>query len=214
MTKYISLLIISLISLNLAAQDNKAKTILDQVSAKNKEYTSMKADFTFNMDNETEDIHESSTGNIILQGNKYRLYLMDVYTYFDGTTIYQHLVDAEEVNIKEADEEDEEGGLNPTQIFTLYETGFKYSYIEEQTTDAGVFHVIDLFPLDEERPFSRIRLHIDKTSLEIKSLVSIGKDGNNITIKLKNITPNQEFSDSDFIFDQAAHPDVEVVDMR
>jgi len=214
MTKYISLLIISLISLNLAAQDNKAKTILDQVSAMNKEYTSVKADFTFSMDNETEDIHENSEGNIILKGDKYRLFLMDVYTYYNGTTIYQHLVDAEEVNIKDADEEDEEGGLDPTQIFTLYETGFKFSYVEEQTTDAGIFHVIDLFPLDEERPFSRIRLHIDKTSLQIKSLVSIGKDGNNITIKIKKFVPNENFSDSDFTFDQAAHPDVEVVDMR
>ena len=214
MTKYISLLIITILSLNLSAQENKAKTILDQVSAINKEYSSIKAEFTFNMDNAEEDVHESSDGNIILKGNKYRLHLMDVYTHFDGKTIYQHLVDAEEVNIQEPDEEDEEAGLNPTQIFTLYETGFKFSYIEEQTTSAGTFHVIDLFPLDEERPFSRIRLHIDTKSLEMKSLVSIGKDGNNITIKIKTFEPNIDFKDSDFVFDQAANPDVEVVDMR
>jgi len=214
MTKYISLLFITLLSLNVSAQENKAKTILDKVSAINKEYSSVKAEFTFNMDNAEEDVHESSDGNIILKDNKYRLYLMDVYTYFDGKTIYQHLVDAEEVNIKEPDEDDEEAGLNPTQIFTLYETGFKFSYVEEQKTPAGTFHVIDLFPLDEERPFSRIRLHIDTKSLEMKSLVSIGKDGNNITIKIKKFEPNVELKDSDFVFDQAANPDVEVVDMR
>ena len=214
MTKCISLLIITLFSLNLSAQENKAKTILDKVSAINKEYSSTKAEFTFNMDNAEEDIHESSDGNIILKGDKYRLFLMDVDTYFDGTTIYQHLVDAEEVNIKEPDEEEEEMGLNPTKIFSLYETGFKYSYVEEQTTTAGIFHVIDLFPLDEERPFSRIRLHIDTKTLEMKSLVSIGKDGNNITIKIKKFEPNLEFKDSVFVFDQTANPDVEVVDMR
>ena len=214
MTKYISLLFITLLSLNVSAQENKAKTILDKVSAINKEHSSVKAEFTFNMDNAEEDVHESSDGNIILKGNKYRLYLMDVYTYFDGKTIYQHLVDAEEVNIKEPDEEYEEDGLNPTQIFSLYETGFKFGYVEEQKTPAGTFHVIDLFPLDEEKPFSRIRLHIDTKSLEMKSLVSIGKDGINITIKIKKFEPNVEFKDSDFVFDQAANPDVEVVDMR
>ncbi|MGZ2368270.1 LolA family protein [Ancylomarina sp. YFZ004] len=225
MTKYISLIIITILSLNLSAQENKAKTILDQVSAINKEYSSMKAEFTFNMDNAEEDVHESSDGNIILKGNKYRLYLMDVYTYFDGKTIYQHLIDAEEVNIKEPDEEDEESGINPTQIFTLYETGFKFSYVEEQTitttttaanttTTTSSFHVIDLFPLDEERPFSRIRLHIDTKTLEMKSLLSIGKDGNNITVKIKKFEPNIDFKDSEFVFDQAANPDVEVVDMR
>ena len=214
MTKYISLLLITLLSLNVSAQENKAKTILDKVSAINKKHTSVKADFTFNMDNAEEDVHESSDGNILLKGNKYRLYLMDVYTYFDGKTIYQHLVDAEEVNIKEPDEDDEEAGLNPTQIFNLYETGFKFSYVEEQKTANGTFHVIDLFPLDKEKPFSRIRLHIDTKSLEMKSLVSIGKDGNNITIKIKKFEPNVELKDSDFVFDQAANPDVEVVDMR
>jgi len=214
MTKYISLIIITFLSLNLSAQENKAKIILDQVSAINKKHSSIKAEFSFNMDNAEEDVHESSDGNIILKGNKYRLYLMDVYTYFDGKTIYQHLVDAEEVNIKEPDEEDEEAGLNPTQIFNLYETGFKYSYVEEQTTPAGTFHVIDLFPLDEEKSFSRVRLHIDTKSLEMKSLVAIGKDGNNITIKIKKFEPNIDFKDSDFIFDQTANPDVEVVDMR
>ena len=214
MTKYISLLFITLLSLNVSAQENKAKTILDKVSAINREHSSVKAEFTFNMDNAEEDVHESSDGNIILKGNKYRLYLMDVYTYFDGKTIYQHLVDAEEVNIKEPDDEDEEAGLNPTQIFSLYETGFKFSYVEEQNTPAGTFHVIDLFPLDEEKPFSRIRLHIDTKSLEMKSLVSIGKDGNNITIKIKKFEPNVELKDTDFVFDQVANPDVEVVDMR
>ena len=214
MTKYISLLFITLLSLNVSAQENKAKTILDKLSAINKEYSSVKAEFTFNMDNAEEDIHESSDGNIILKGNKYCLYLMDVYTYFDGKTIYQHLVDAEEVNIKEPDEEDEESGINPTQIFSLYETGFKFSYVEEQKTPAGTFHVIDLFPLDEERPFSRIRLHIDTKTLEMKSLVSIGKDGNNITIKINKFEPNVELKNSDFVFDQTANPDVEVVDMR
>ncbi|MRT94835.1 outer membrane lipoprotein carrier protein LolA [Ancylomarina sp. 16SWW S1-10-2] len=214
MIKYISLLLITILSLNVSAQENKAKTILDKVSAINKKHTSVKAEFAFNMDNAEEDVHESSNGNIILKGNKYRLYLMNVYTYFDGKTIYQHLVDAEEVNIKEPDEDDEEAGLNPTQIFSLYETGFKFNYIEEQKIASGTVHVIDLFPLDEERPFSKIRLNIDTKSLEIKSLVSIGKDGNNITIKIKKFEPNVKFKDSDFVFDQAANPDVEVVDMR
>jgi len=48
----------------------------------------------------------------------------------------------------------------------------------------------------------------------MKSLVTIGKDGNNITIKIKKFEPNIDFKDSDFVFDQAANPDVEVVDMR
>ena len=119
MKNFFCFLLLGLISLNVSAQDAKAKTILDKVSAINKEYKSIKAEFTYSMDNEEEDIHEVSDGSIILQGNKYKLNLLGSDIYFDGTTQYTHIIDAEEVSIKEPDE-DEDEALNPAKnIFDL-----------------------------------------------------------------------------------------------
>ena len=213
MKRIFCFLLLGILSLNLSAQDNKAKEILDKVSAKNKGYKSIMAEFTFSLDNEEEDIHEVSDGNIILKGNKYRLKLMGVDTYFDGTNIYSHIIDADEVNVSVPDEEEEES-LNPAKIFSIYENGFTQKYVSEEKSGNTNFHIIDLFPLDTDKEFSYVRLKINTTTNQIESLKSVGKDGNNISILLKKLVPNIEFNDSDFVFDTKANPDVEVNDMR
>lgn len=213
MKKVLSFLLFGILCFNLSAQDIKAKSVLDKVSAKNKEFKSVKAEFTFSLDNAEEDIHETSEGSIILVGNKYRLKLIGVDTYFDGTTLYSHILDVNEVNISEPDEDDNEG-LNPANIFSIYEKGYTYKYIKEETINNTTFHIIDLFPKNNELEFSSIRLKINKAQNQIASLKSIGKDGNNVNITLKKLTPNLTFPDSYFVFDSKLNPEVEINDMR
>ena len=214
MKKIICLILLATFIGNLSAQqDNKAKEILDQVSQKNKSYHTIKALFTYSLDNAQEQIHETNKGQILLKGDKYSLQLMGVKTYFDGMIQYSFLEEAQEVTIRETDPE-EEGSLNPATIFTLYETGFKYKYIKEQIVKGKKIHSIDLFPTDLDRSFSRIRLMIDQENMQILSLKSVGKDGNNITITVNKFTPNIPVKDSDFVFDTKANPDVEVNDLR
>lgn len=214
MKKIFCFLLVGIVGLNMMyAQDNKAKTILDKVSAKNKEYKSIAADFSYSLDNKEEDIHEVSEGKIILKNNKYKLSLMGTDIYFDGNLVYTHLIDAEEVSIKEPDE-DEQETLNPAKIFSIYENGFTYKYVTQKTIQSKTYHIIDLFPTDSEKSFSSIRLQINSQSNQIEKLISFGKDGNNVSIKLNKITPNIELKESDFVFNSKANPDVEIVDMR
>ncbi len=213
MKKTLIFFLSGLVCLSTFAQDQKAKTILDQVSATNKAYKSLKAEFTFSMINKEEDIHEVSEGSILLKENKYKLQLMGIDTYFDGTTLYSHIIDAEEVSIKEPDE-DEDEALNPAKIFTMYETGFTCKYVNEVTEKGIKLHVIDLFPSDTDKGFSHIRIKINKKNNQIQDLESFGTDGNNISIVLKKLTPNVPLSNKDFVFDTTAHPDVEINDLR
>ncbi|WP_321296843.1 outer membrane lipoprotein carrier protein LolA [Marinifilum fragile] len=213
MKNFFCFLLLGLISLNVSAQDAKAKAILDKVSEINKEYKSLKAEFTYSMDNDEEDIHEVSDGSIVLKENKYKLNLMGTDIYFDGKTQYTHIIDAEEVSIKEPGV-DEDEALNPAKIFSIYETGFTYKYVNEVTENGKKLHVIDLFPTDNERGFTHIRLKIDQATNQISALKSVGKDGNDVSIVLKKLTPNVTLTDKDFVFDTAANPDVEVNDMR
>lgn len=213
MKKIFCFLLLGVLCFNLSAQDSKAKAVLDKVSAKNKEFKSIKAEFTYSMDNAEEDIHDISTGSIILMGDKYRLEIMGTDNYFDGTTLYSHILDAEEVSISEPEEE-EDGGLDPSKIFTVYESGFTYKYVKEEKKGNIAYHIIDLFPEDSEKEFSSIRLKINKAKNQIESLLSVGKDGNNVSITLKNFTPNLTFKNSQFVFDPKLNPDVEINDLR
>ncbi len=208
------ILLIAIIPGFLFAQDNeRAKEILDQLTEKTKTYKTLQADFSFSMENTQEEINEQYEGNISIKGAKYKAHLMDVDTYFDGKTLWTHMIDTQEVNIDEPDPDDEET-LNPASIFTIYQTGFKYGFIGEKDLHGTVVYIIDLFPLNRDKPYSRIRLEIAKDDLRIYSIKQVGKDGNNYTILIKKLQTNLAMDDAMFVFDQNAHPDVDVIDMR
>ncbi len=208
------LLLIAFIPALVSGQNpEKAKEILDQLSAKTKTFTTIQADFSFSLENLQEEIKEEYTGNISIKGEKYKANLMDVDTYFDGKTLWTHMIDAEEVNVDEPDLEDEET-LNPASIFTIYETGFKYAFLGEKEVDGITVYAIDLFPINRDKPYSRIKLEVDKAKMQLYTIKQIGKDGNNYTILVKTLKTNTPMNDSMFVFDANANPDVDIIDMR
>lgn len=214
MKKNLLLFIIALLPLSIFAQESeKAKDILDQVSSKTKSFKTIKADFSFTLENLQEEITETYNGAIKIKGNMYMVELMDAKTYFDGKTLYTYMPDVEEVNISEPAEDDDEA-LNPAKIFSLYENGFKYRFIGEKTESGKNLYEIDLYPESHDKPFSRIKLLINKNDLTLYSLKQVGKDGNNYIIKVKKIQSDLPFNDSEFTFNKAAHPNVDLIDMR
>lgn len=192
----------------------KAKEILNKVSAQNKKQTSFQATFTFTLDNKQENITEKYDGNILVKGNKYRLMLMNTITYFDGTAQYTWMKESNEVNISSAEDEDGNETLNPATVFNIYEKGFKLKYIGDKVVDNISCNEIDLYPEDRNKPYSRIKLMVDKAKNQIYSLMQQGKDGNNYTVKVVKLLPNAAATDKDFTFDKAAHPKVQIIDMR
>ncbi len=191
----------------------KAKGILDKLTAQTKAYKTIEAKFSFTMENLQEDIKEQYNGSISIKGDKYKVSLMSVNTYYDGTVLYTHMLDAEEVNISEPDPEDEET-LNPATIFSSYEKGFKYNFIGEGTADGKAIYEIDLYPENRDKPYSRIKLLILKDEMNIYSIRQVNKDGNNYTIIVKDMKVNHAIDDKTFVFDKAANPNVDVIDMR
>lgn len=196
-----------------AQSAEKAKSILDEVTEKTKSYPSIIADFSLSMENLQEGISEVYDGSIILKGDKYKVSVMDVVKYFDGTLMYEHMLDAEEVNITEPDPESEET-LNPATIFTIYQEGYKFNYVGDGTAMGKSCHEIDLYPENRDKPFSRIKLLIFKDNLQLYSLRQVGKDGNNYTVTIKQMSTDKTVDDKTFTFDQASHPNVDVIDMR
>ncbi|MBN2166817.1 MAG: outer membrane lipoprotein carrier protein LolA [Marinilabiliaceae bacterium] len=214
MKKTITLLSVLVFSLfTLAQESEKAKKILDEVSVKTKSYKTIKANFSFTLENIQEEIAETHNGSIKIKGNKYTVDLMDTKTYFDGKALYTYLIDAEEVNISEPGENDE-GGLNPAKIFSMYESGFKFRFIGEKVESGKTLYEIDLYPENHDKPFSRIKLLINKSDLTLNYMKQVGKDGNNYIIKVNKFETNQPYNDSEFTFNKQEHPNVEVIDMR
>jgi len=195
-------------------QDVKAKVIIHDFSTKAKEYKTIQTDFVFSMIDTRENTHEDYEGTISVKEEKFRINMLDTETYFNGKTIWNFLVDVQEVNITEPDEEDEFFLAAPYKIFSPDENEFKFKFIGETHIDNVPVYEIDLFPRKLDQEYARIRLQINKTNMTLCSVKYFRKDGINYNIKLSNLKTNLNLPDSYFTFNIEDHPDVEVIDLR
>lgn len=194
--------------------DEKSKLILDELSKKTKAYTSIKAEFDYTIENPQEKIKETKKGNLTLKGNKYKFNIAGQEIVSDGKTLWTYIKDVGEVQIDNApDSGKEENSLSPTNIFTIYEKGFKYKYDKEETKNGKVMQIINLFPIKaNEKPYHTIKLFIDKNAKEISSVVVVNKDGSKYTYTVTKFETNLPLKDSDFVFDTSKAK--EVIDLR
>ncbi len=207
-------LIILLFTVNTvkAQTDAKAQEILKGVSAKYKTFTSLEADFTLTLDNPSEKIKDTQKGKVALKGNKYWVEIGGQTIVSDGKTVWTYLKDANEVQITEAT--NDKDAITPTNIFTVYERGFKSKFVEEKKVNGKTIQVIELVPEDAKKPFFKVQLNIDKADKMIQSAKLFDKNGNHYIYTLDNITPNAVSTENIFTFNTTQYPKIEVVDLR
>lgn len=200
------------IAASAGAQDDKAKSILNELSQKAKTYNSVSA--TFGKTFVKGKINETASGSVFVKGSKFYAETGEGQNiYCDGRTVWTHVLDSKEVIKCSLDEVREEGPFDPSEMFTIWEKDFKYRYLKEETMGGVTFDVIDLYPLKPaEKQFHTIRLKIDRNKKEVSEFLIKGKDQSETTYKIKTFTPNATIPDSKFIFNPAKFTGVEVID--
>ena len=212
------LFILLILPLGLLAQsDPKAEAILKNVSETNKAYKDIHVTFSYALTNKQAGIEDERSGELTLSGDKFRLQLMGQDIYSNGELVWYVMKEDMEVHIKSVDEFKSETDLDPSNIFNQYDKGFKSKFHAEETVDGKALNTIDLFPEDpSKKPYSRVRLGIDKNTNHIVYSKTFGKDGTDYTLSVKTMKTNAGVADDLFKFDQAAFEkdEFDVVDFR
>lgn len=205
--------------------DPKAKTILDGVSATAKAYQSITATFTIAMEKPGA-AKETKDGTVILKGSMYKVVLENkqkdkVYKeeyYNDGKTMWVYNEKDKEVTIDHAPDpakKKNDNQISPSEIFTIHEKGFKYSFVKEETQAGKVVQLVNLVPEQpDKKNYHTVKLTIDKVKKQIISVVFLNKDGSKTTYTVKTFVPNTVYTDATFKYDTKTHPGVTVIDMR
>ena len=107
----------------LSAQDSKAQGVLDKLSSKMKGLKSFYIEFSASIKNSETGTNESETGKGWVKGNKFSA------SYGENTIISNGMktwtVVKEEKSVYESDATDDEDGINPKKLMTIWESGFK-----------------------------------------------------------------------------------------
>jgi len=197
-----------------AQQDPEAKIILDRMAEEIKQYPSIQADFSLIVLDHKENKKNTTHGSILIKEDKYKVASGGTTVYFNGTTMWTHAEDDNEVTITEPDNKDDDFLSNPAKVFTIYNRDFKYLYRGETTIDSVLMHEIDLFPRNLDLPYSRIKIFIAKKTGQLAIISAVGKDGVDYSVFLNKMVTNKVIPDAVFTFEPLKYKKITVVDMR
>ncbi len=204
MKKFITLLLITL-SVSTYSQ-NKGKTLLQEVSAKVKSYDNISIDFKYVLENTSENIKQETRGDVVMQGEKYRLNILGITRLFDGKTMYSISPEDEEVTIS-SDNTDEEDHITPSKMLSFYQDGYTYAMDIEQNIKGRKIQYVKLTPIDSNSEIKHILLGIDKQTKHIYNLIQIGKNGTKTTLTVNSFKTNEPISKTLFTFDDNKYKD-------
>ncbi|WP_370032419.1 outer membrane lipoprotein carrier protein LolA [Flavobacterium sp. 28YEA47A] len=206
MKRLLPIIALFFISITIQAQNSqKARTLLDEVSAKVKSYDNISIDFKYSLTNPKENLNQESKGNVIMQGNKYVLNFMGVTKIYDGKKIYNIVPEDEEISISKFDE-NEEDAVTPSKMLTFFNHGFKYSWDILQNVRGRKIQYVKLVPTSSKDERKEIYLGIDVQTKHIYNLMEVGKNGSKTTITVNSFKTNQPLSKNQFTFAESKYP--------
>lgn len=186
------------VALTAPQKDPKATEILNAVSAKTKSRKTILIDFTFEIKNG--DVNDSQTGTLKAKGNKYSYTIFGTTKISDGVKTASVMTADQEVTIGKVDFNDPDE-FSLQEIFSIYESGYKYRYMAQKTINGETLELIDLYPeAGNKQHFRSITLYINNSTKEIKKIELFHKTSAKVfTITVNKSTFDQPINDSEFI---------------
>lgn len=200
------LVLFLLASSTIFAQDNDAKNLLNEVSAKAKGYDNIAIDFKYVLENTEENIKQETKGDVVMQGENYRLNILGITRIFDGTTIYSISPEDEEVTVSKGSDQDE-STITPSKMLSFYKEGFTYKMDIIQDVSGRKIQYVKLIPIDSNSEIKYVLLGVDTKTKHIYRLIEVGKNGTKTTLTVNSFKTNEPLSKSLFTFDKTKYKD-------
>lgn len=197
--KKLSILLFAILISSTAFAQNKGKTLLNEVSEKVKNYDNISIDFKYILENTAEDIKQETRGDVVLDGEKYKLNILGITRLYDGTTLYSISPEDEEVTITTQTEDDD--AITPSKMLSFYEDGYTYALDIVQNIQGRKIQYVKLTPIDSNSEINYILLGVDAATKHIYNLIQIGKNGTKTTLIVNSFKTNEPLSKSLFTFD-------------
>lgn len=195
--------------------DPEAKAVLEKMRKKYEAYGTLEADFSLEIE-VPQQPSQTQKGTLTQQAEKYRLKFNDRTMVSDGKSVWLHIPKNKQVQINDVDEDGGDGGISsPQDLLKAYAwKDYVYAITNEFSENGRVVQQIEFKPISKANDYSKVRLSLDKKTLEILSIKSFGKDGSRYTLTVNKLTPNKTVPASTFTFAKSECPDCKFEDLR
>lgn len=184
---------------------NNAETLIRLMVNQMKSHNNLEMTFQYQIEAEDQ-TSDPQQGKAWLQGNAYKVEMVEQQVISDGKTIWTYLVDEKEVMMSNA-----EDGVDNTPLKLLTSLDESYAATLTGIDDKGVATIELANPKGQYR---RVTLKANASKMEIKGLDVYIEDGTKLIIVIDEMKFDQELDKDFFTFDKKAHPRVDIIDMR
>jgi outer membrane lipoprotein carrier protein len=197
-----------------AKPDPKAKETLKKMKAQYERYKSVQTNFTMTIE-QPGTKPQTLKGKLYEQGKNYRLEMPQQQVISDGNDLWIFLKGQNEVQITDADDSDANTIFSPRQLYDLYESKlYDYALSNDTYENGKAIQQIEFKPLDRRSDFSKMRLTLDKKTMQPLNIKVFSKDGSRYTLVIDKILPNQKFDKNIFAFNAKQYPGANIEDLR
>lgn len=184
-----------------AQNTTAAKDLLDKTSTTMAAYSNLSMDFDYVLDNQEEDVKQEMSGDVILEGDKYVVNLFGTKQIFDGAITYTIIPENEEVNISQADI-DEDNAFTPSKFYSFYKSGYTFTMGDLKSVNAKNVQFVNLTPIDSDSEVRIIFVGIDLKTNHIYQIIEVGTNETRTILTASNIKTNQKIDANIFSFDE------------
>mgnify|MGYP001124460897 CR=1 FL=1 len=206
MKRLITILTILVGTMGFSQSNDKAENLLNEVYNKANSYDNIAIDFKYVLSNLSENINQETRGDVVMQGEKYKLNILGITRIFDGETLYTISPEDEEVTIS-TDNSEDENTITPSKMLSFYKDGYTYKMDIVQDVRGRKIQYVKLNPIDTNSEIKSILLGIDANTKHIYNLIETGKNGTQTTLTVNSFKTNEPISNSLFTFDQSKYGD-------
>jgi outer membrane lipoprotein-sorting protein len=187
--------------------DPNAKKILDQVSARLKNYKGITSNFNYVSKGRTGKTNSSVAGKISIKGQKYYIKQGATEIFSNGAKTWNYNGN-NEVTVSTVDADNQT--LTPQKLLSnFYDKDFSYRLV----SSAGTFNEIEMIPNDKRKNFQKVNVFVDKARMMITKAKILDKSSNTIEFSLSNINTNATIPDNIFVFNKAKYKkNIEVIE--
>jgi outer membrane lipoprotein carrier protein len=151
------------------AKDPVAGVILKNMAARYHKLKAFSAGYTRIGENNSGKELTRDKGKVWVQGPAFRLQAAGYDICTEGKTLYTYSLATNECTVSPYEPDPSE--ITPQTVFDLYKNGYKYVLLSETKGKNGVTQILDLEPEDITSEITKVRLIIDKKSLDLKKWI-------------------------------------------
>lgn len=208
------LLLLSLcLGITVCSNAQNAKSVLDKTAANFTQKGIVKAEFTLKNFTGQKQTGQAVTGNIILNGKKFKLNAEGITTWFDGKTQWTYVPENEEVNVTEPTDEELQA-INPYNFLNFYKKGYSYKFGQTKKFMGKDIHEIQLVAQKKEMDIKQVVLFVDKSNNQLLQIKFRQGTNNWMSITVNSFVGNQKISENAFKFEKKDAPNAEIIDLR